>query len=187
VPETLKEGPNLYVYVSNNSVNVIDYLGLIGIKKEAKGGKGSSNCLGGAMSGENDEYAYPDNSKEPKDSFIDAMKKESWGCKEVKSVDECKCECDEDKILITLYKNKNKENKGKNPWTDPTFRHGKGKTGRTDIHAVRADSGCSNHYTQISHYEPNPQKRDDNIDWDLFKGTHLLCCCEKKISKRCKH
>ena len=172
-------GINIYAFVNNSSIDYFDFLGAVGISGGTASGK--VNCLGYAMTGKYNEYLSPKNDLNPKDSFIDAMKKQNWDCKKVTNKDECKCECDEVKILITLYQD-NPVNKDKDPWTDPTFIFGRTDTGLADIHAVRAEPGNSNDYTQVPHIyilsEEKPIINNSDIKWSLFENTPLLCCCK---------
>lgn len=116
------------------------------------------------------------------DNMIEAMRKEGWACREVKIAKECQCASDEAKILITLYKGLSNYHKKRNPWTDKRFPWG---TTSVDLHAIRSDSGQGDKYKQIPHADKNSQKFDTDIDWDLFKNTPLLCCCEtKKCQKK---
>jgi hypothetical protein len=173
---------NLYSFIGNVSVDSIDLLGLTRIWGFPR--KPASNCLGGAISGRGDVYAYPDHTLDTDKNFIDALKRGEWDAKEVKSKEDCKCACDEEKILITLYRNDDPVNKGKNPWTDPKFQwqNGDGKGNPlSDIHAIRAiGGGCSNNYHQIPRAREHNQEFDENIKENLFKGNPLLCACKKK-------
>jgi hypothetical protein len=157
----------------------MDYYGLTIMSPEP-----GSNCLGGAVADSGSFAMYPNSDYRPDLSFIDAMKAGGWNCNQVKSAGDCKCKCTETKTLITLYKQNDPKNKGKNPWKDPGYqwrnRSAPGRPLLDDIHAIRADSGCSNDYKQIPRASAQPQQFDKNIDWDLFKGKPLLCCCKPK-------
>ena len=179
---------SLYGFVQNNPAIFQDYLGLVKIEHKYQGAlaPGASNCLGGAMTGQGNQYRYPNNNSLRKTSFINAMRLEGWICNEVKSMDGCKnIEC-YDKILITLYLNNDENNIGKNPWTDYSFNwdyqgtqidpNGRKKT---DLHAIRYDSEKGG-YKQIPHASYGAQCFDNNINKDLFKDVPLLCCYKKK-------
>jgi hypothetical protein len=129
------------------------------------------------LTGGDSHYWYPKHEIDPNVSFIKAMK--NWECKEVKTRDECKCkkDCDGAKIctsvIIVLYLNDLKENKGKNPWTDPTF---KWVYEKVDLHSNRSvDGGIT--WTQIPRAEHHKQKPEPGKLPASVAGT-LLCCCK---------
>lgn len=169
---------NLYLFCTNNSFGQYDILGLVGIDHYASGSPSASNCLGGAMTGRGDCYRYPNN-KNPNDSFIDAMHKEGWSCEEVSDTNECRGNKCEDVILITLYKDG--ANKGKNPWTDKTFKWKLriDNVYLSDIHAIRRVPG-GEEYMQIPSYASVPQEFNHDIDFSLFTNNPLLCCKKER-------
>ena len=142
------------------------------------------------MTGQGNQYRYPNNDSLRNASFIAAMLWEGWVCNEVKSMDECKNKECHDKILIALYLNIDENNIGKNPWTDPSFdwdyqgkmtdSYGRKKT---DLHAIRYDLE-KGRYKQIPHASCGPQSFDNNIDKNLFKDVPLLCCHKKIITEK---
>jgi hypothetical protein len=166
--------------------NAIDFLGLTIITGTRDLG---GNCLGGALMNASNYHMQPNHTQNPKDSFKDALEKAfQLKCKEVAKADDCMCKCKEEKILITTYKNDDPKNKGKNPFTDPKFEWGKRDPKDpnillSDIHAIRADTGCGKDYKQIPHAQdplPGQQGFNKNINWKLFDGKPLLCCCYEK-------
>ena len=184
------QNTTLYGFVQNNPIDFQDCLGLVKIEHKYPGAltPGASNCLGGAMTGQENQYRYPNNDSLQKTSFKTAMSLEGWICTEVKSVDECKNKECHDKILIALYLNRDENNVGKNPWTDPSFnwdyqgvRTDSIGRKKTDLHSIRYDSE-NGRYKQIPHASYEPQSFDNNIDDNLFIDVPLLCC-HKKIEK----
>jgi len=182
-----KQYKALYGFIQNNAVDFQDYLGLVKIEHNYPNplSLDASNCLGGAMTGRGDRYRYPNSKSLSKTPFIVAMLLDGWKCKEVKSMDECKNKDCHEKILIALYVNTDENNVGKNPWTDPSFdwdydgKHtDSNKKRRTDLHAIRHDSGkgC---YVQLPHASYDPQEFDDKINMNLFKDVPLLCCYKR--------
>ena len=169
-----------YNYVRNGCYCYIDWLGCVWIQVAMQGypHPNASNCLGGAMTGKNNQYRYPfDEYGTENVNFIEAMKAFDWDCFEVKEKDECKPKECHDRILITNYLNE--RNPNKNPWTDPSFIWSLLPGMRSDLHAIRYDDslGC---YKQIPRASTSPQEFDTNIDWSLFKDKPLLCCHKKK-------
>ena len=180
-------GLNLYGFVYNNAVNTIDKLGLVRIVNKSHHNMGQeSNCLGGAITGNGTAYLFPDERFDKEVNFIQAMDKIGFTCRQVESKEECDCEnCEEwynrgefkkRKILITAYRGTKKGgNRGKNPWTDPTYKWDFGNN--SDLHAISMD--FHGFWTQITEYQPKKQDFNEDIEWFLFTDTPLLCCCPK--------
>ncbi|MBT9450109.1 RHS repeat-associated core domain-containing protein [Akkermansia glycaniphila] len=182
-PIAEKGGRNLYGFVGNSIYNFLDVLGTDRIYK-CEG----SNCLGSALSGRGD-VAYRTDDKKPKSSFMNEMKLKGWKCYKIeKTYKDCLCKCEEAKVVISAYKIED-VNKGKDPWTDPSFHWepqreiNPGDEWPTDYHAMRSDYGDQDNYFHISGYSVKkrkfkkvPQKIFDAI----FTNKPMLCCCKKR-------
>lgn len=169
---------NLYRFVGNDPVNGVDPYGLQTLHD------GGTNCAGGAIRGCG--YFYPDNSNK---NFLEQVESQGYSCHTVSSSSECNCKCGQRKVIVTVWLNYWPENKGKNPFTDPTFHWWEpGEPGiqlsnsytypvHTDIHAAYQDNSlgqenggtCTNltstwmnvpQYMKGGCAEPSPLPRD---------------------------
>jgi RHS repeat-associated protein len=179
-PELLIEGPSLYVFLGNRTINFVDLLGLAGLEIV----RGESNCLGhAATGGRGDVSVFPITDK-TKDDLIDLMKQNGWKCKKVKDRKKCNCECEEEKMMVTLWKNDNPRNKNKDPWSDHEFDWSNdGSRNVSDLHAVYSPSGCNPNFTEVMGHKNFPRKPLPVKNWDLFdkhSKSKILCCCKKK-------
>ncbi len=174
---------NEYAFVRNAASYFADLLGLTIIGGDISGKTG--NCFGGALTNDGAIDLSPTHKIKRGQSLKKAIESQfGYKCREVKSVKACKCKCSQEKVLITLYKRERK-NKKRNPWTDPKFEWNFDKNGvaRSDLHAVRDDTGCENDYKQIPRRQrgiPGQGGFNRNINWKLFKGNPLLCCCRER-------
>lgn len=178
-PIRFQGGLNLYTYISNKPLSMIDPFGLTGIDEGDPKLPNESNCLGHAMTGRTDNFRYPDVSKgNPNDSFVDALSKKGWKChNKLTSSKDCKCSCGQQKILIAYLKKDGQ----KDLWYDPKFPWNP-KDGSTPIHAARGKTGCSDKYTEVMNYSERRSTiwyvSKDRLG-TFFEGEFpLLCCCK---------
>jgi RHS repeat-associated protein len=179
-------GVNLYGFVGNDGVNLLDIFGNepYEVSKEGLAKNGQVNCVGFAMSGGTPlEYIAPtDKRRGLKDRSIKGdFESLGWKCEEVKSSEDCKAECNEERALITNTKNDHPDNKDKDQFT---YRNINFDGNLTDVHAVYAPSGCKNLWIEVLGNHPvarsSREQRGLNIDVDPDRFIGKKYCCKRK-------
>jgi RHS repeat-associated protein len=194
-PIGINGGLNLYGMVGNDVVNGTDLMGLTTVD-------GASNCLGFAMTVQNDVYKEPginqpdtpdkpdtslpvknppkERAKKTPESMEDYMKREGWNCTRKTNSAYCgKCPDGETQTIVVIYTNNDPNNKGSDPLSDPVHYSDPAQTNNqsTDYHAFSQAPGESG-FSCMPRFGPPGRKPDPILPNDR-KSEPNLCCCKK--------